>query len=83
VEQLYVTVIPACWMNMRKMFLYHHYESDNLTCGEDLNFVEHAELKEVIFSIPVVVSFCMEIYILLLKTKAWTTVILTMSLVLL
>ena len=37
------------------MFLYR-YESHNLTCGEDLTFVERAELKEVIFSISVVVS---------------------------
>jgi hypothetical protein len=59
-------------MNLRKMFLYHCYESDNLTYGEDLTFVEHAELKEAIFSISVVVSSYMEIYIFLSKTKAWT-----------
>jgi len=55
VEQSYVKIIPTCWMILRKMFLYR-FESDNLTCGKDLTFVEHAELKEVIFSISVVVS---------------------------
>ena len=55
-EQLYVKIIPICWMILRKMFPYHCCESDNLTCGEDLTFVERAELKEVIFSISVVVS---------------------------
>jgi len=40
-------------MVLRKMFLYR-YESDNLTCGEDLTFVEHAELEEAIFSTSVV-----------------------------
>ena len=50
-----MTIIPTCWTVLRKMFLYH-YESDNLTRGEDLAFVDHAELKEVISSISVVVS---------------------------
>ena len=56
VELLYVKIIPTCWMNLRKLFLYRCYESNNLTCGEDLTFMEQPELKEVIFSISVVVS---------------------------
>ena len=55
-EQLYVKIIPTCWMILKKMFLYHCCESDDLTCGEDLSFVERAELKGVIFSNSVVVS---------------------------
>jgi hypothetical protein len=55
-------------MNLRKMFLYHCYESNNLACGENPTFEEHIELKEANFIISVVVSSYMEIHIFLSKT---------------
>jgi hypothetical protein len=69
-------------MNLRKMFLCHFYEVDNLTCGKDLMFMEHAQLKDIIFSISIVVSSYMEIYLFVWKAKAWTTVTLIMYLIL-
>ena len=77
-EQLYVKIIPTCW---RRKFLYRCYNCDNLTCGEDLTSVDGAQLKEVIFSVSVVVSSYMEIYIFISKAKARTAVTFTVYLI--
>jgi hypothetical protein len=71
VQELYVKILPTCWIILRNMFLYR-FESDNLTCGEDLTFVERAELKEVIFSISIVVSHTYYVFYSSLGMKDFT-----------
>lgn len=65
-------------MNFRKMFVCHCYELDNLTWGKNLVFMEHAEFKDVIVGISLVVSSYMEIYLFIANAKACTSVILSL-----